>query len=575
MVSVEDGVIAVRAVRLVISLLAPLAAALRFVKAAPALAALVPPFAIGSCPVNVRLPAADSAMLPDALTPTVPVASGKVMVLVPPVETPVITKLFVAGVLEVPARYNCPKANVPDPRLTVPEEPGRRLVLIDTPTRLDNPVLAPPEPPRQLPLVRQTVPVASGMSIVCPPVAILANASVSVRPLVVAVTTVEPFPWRVSFCPVFPMVRVDPGLILVRLARLVISPLAPLAAAPRLVRAPAAPFALVPPFATGSCPVKETFPVADSAMLPEAEIAMVPLASGSVIVLVPPVEVPVIRKLFVAGTDEVPASDSWPNGNVPEPRLIVPAAPGKRLVLIATPARLERLVFAQLEHDPDDGALIVIDPELLVTVMPAPALMALSENPPPLPIKSCPLVAPEVSNPVPPSVVESGVVSPDSDEMSELAPDFAILKFDLALAALLAFVPPLAIPSGLVRVSAVNDGLEVVAILCGNDSVTPPVDPDTTIWLRVPLRLVTPVLLIVLPARARPDPSSRSPLVALIELTKFGVLVIWLKPIVPVIIVPLLSTTKTSVGVIPVLNWRRSPVPVLSILIAELLLAST
>ena len=54
--------------------------------------------------VVVRSPVADSCKLPEALTATVPDASGSVMVRVPLVEAPVISKLFVPGVPDVPAK---------------------------------------------------------------------------------------------------------------------------------------------------------------------------------------------------------------------------------------------------------------------------------------------------------------------------------------------------------------------------------------------------------------------------------------------------------------------------------------
>jgi len=88
-------------------------------------------------------------------------------------------------------------------------------------------------------------------------------------------------------------------VIAVSAVKLVISALAPLAAAPRFVRAPEAVFAFVPPFATGSCPVNVMLPAADRAMLPLAETTNVPLASGIVIVRAA-VAVHVNLKLFVA-----------------------------------------------------------------------------------------------------------------------------------------------------------------------------------------------------------------------------------------------------------------------------------
>lgn len=54
---------------------------------------------------------------------TVPEASGIVMVRVPPVEAPVILKLLVAGVPEVPEKYTSFQGNDEEPRSAVPAEP--------------------------------------------------------------------------------------------------------------------------------------------------------------------------------------------------------------------------------------------------------------------------------------------------------------------------------------------------------------------------------------------------------------------------------------------------------------------
>ncbi len=93
---------------------------------------------------------------------TVPLLSGSVIVRVPLVEAPVILKLFVPGVSDVPAMYSSWNGAVPDPRSML-VVPGNSDVLIATLLRLDNAVFAPPPPPpRQLPLLKQTVPSKSG-----------------------------------------------------------------------------------------------------------------------------------------------------------------------------------------------------------------------------------------------------------------------------------------------------------------------------------------------------------------------------------------------------------------------------
>src|SRR6185369_15074300 len=65
----------------------------------------------------------------------------------------------------------------------------------------------------------------------------------------------------------------DTDSAVVRPDRLVISELAPRAAAPRLLRAPAAVPEFVPPLAIGRRPVKVMLPAASRAMLPLADTA--------------------------------------------------------------------------------------------------------------------------------------------------------------------------------------------------------------------------------------------------------------------------------------------------------------
>ena len=69
---------------LVMSELAPLAAAPRLVRAPPAVEEFVPPLAIGNRPVKVISPLTLRLILPLALTATVPLALGMVMDLLEP-----------------------------------------------------------------------------------------------------------------------------------------------------------------------------------------------------------------------------------------------------------------------------------------------------------------------------------------------------------------------------------------------------------------------------------------------------------------------------------------------------------
>src|ERR1051326_8423932 len=59
-----------------------------------------------------------------------------------------------------------------------------------------------------------------------------------------------------------------------------------------------------------------------------------------------------------------------------------------------------------------------------------------------------------VAAPVPPCAIDSGVVSPERDVMSELAPLAATPRFDRAPAPVVAPVPPEATPLGPVSVAA-------------------------------------------------------------------------------------------------------------------------
>ena len=73
---------------------------------------------------------------------------------------------------------------------------------------------------------------------------------------------------------------------------------------------------------------------------------MVPPASGRIICLRPPVEVPVIWKRLVAGVTEEPARYRSENGSVVTPKLSEPAVAGCNTELRATVPRLLRVLLA-------------------------------------------------------------------------------------------------------------------------------------------------------------------------------------------------------------------------------------
>jgi len=72
----------------------------------------------------------------------VPLASGRIICLSPPVETPVIWKRLVARVTEEPARYKSEKARVEVPRLKLPAVAGCNTELRATVPRLLRVLLA-------------------------------------------------------------------------------------------------------------------------------------------------------------------------------------------------------------------------------------------------------------------------------------------------------------------------------------------------------------------------------------------------------------------------------------------------
>jgi hypothetical protein len=118
--------------------------------------------------------------------------------------------------------------------------------------RLDNAALAPPPPPKQLPMVVQTVPVLAGKVMVLLPLS-AANAKEVVLAPLPATMVLETDPCRVKAAPVLPTVRLDdPLLTAVTVVNEVMSELAPLAAAPRFVLAPLAVLEPVPPLVTAS-----------------------------------------------------------------------------------------------------------------------------------------------------------------------------------------------------------------------------------------------------------------------------------------------------------------------------------
>ena len=99
-------------------------------------------------------------------------------------------------------------------------------------------------------------------------------------------------------------------------------------------------------------------------------------------------------------------------------------------------------------------------------------------------------------------------------------------------------VPPLAIESAFVSVRPAKVGDEVVAMFCGNESVSVPL-PVTFIWLAVPTKLFTDVVATSCPALTdKPAPSPIVPVKPAMEFTKLGTPVTWLKLILPLIMVP-------------------------------------
>ena len=161
------------------------------------------------------------------------------------------------------------------------------------------------------------------------------------------------------------------------------------------------------------------------------------------------------------------------NGAVAEPRLIV-VVPGNRLVLIATPERLDRPTLAPPPLPRQLPIVVQTVPVLAGNVMvllplraanardvvlaPLPATIVLEAEP--CRNKAAPLLPTVILDA--PLLMAVTVVS---EVISELAPLAAALRLPLAPAAVVEPVPPLVTASGVVlRVKPAKDGVEVVAI---------------------------------------------------------------------------------------------------------------
>ena len=461
----------------------------------------------------------------------VPVALGRVNTWVPPVAVPVSSKL-----LDVePPRYRLLNGAVAEPRLIV-VEPASRLVLIATLLKLDSDALAPPPLPKQLPIVVQTVPVLAGKVMVLLPLR-AANAREVVLAPLPATIVLETEPCRVKVAPVVPTVRLDaPSLTAVTVVSEVMSELAPLAAAARSVLAPEAVVEPVPPLVTASGVVLRVKPAKvgvevvamlwgnERVILPADELAItwlavpvilvtpepdepkpqlaefsrqiVPLALGRVRTCVPPLAVPVSSKLL----DVEPPRYRLLNGAVAEPRLIV-VVPGSRLVLIATPERLDRPTLAPPPLPKQLPIVVQTVPVLagkVMVLLPLRAANAREVVLAPLPTLKVLVLEPCRSN-IPPVLPTVMVAAPSlmavtvvSEVMSELAPLAAALKLPLAPAAVVEPVPPLITLKAVLRFRPPNVGVELVPMFWGKDSVIAPVEALALTWLAVPVMLLTP-----------------------------------------------------------------------------------
>ena len=140
------------------------------------------------------------------------------------VAVPVNSKLLIV----VPPRYKLLNGSVLDPK-SMFAPLVNKLVLIATLVRLDSSIFAPPPAiPRQLPVVKQTVPLIFGRVIVVLEFGDV-KTSDEVNPETVSDNSVLA-PTIDVFCTVFPTVRLELGLISVIAFRDVISEFAPAAA---------------------------------------------------------------------------------------------------------------------------------------------------------------------------------------------------------------------------------------------------------------------------------------------------------------------------------------------------------
>ena len=219
-------------------------------------------------------------------------------------------------------------------------------------------------------------------------------------------------------------------------------------------------------------PVMLATPEPDRAKPQEAELSrqMVPVALGRVSTWVPPVAAPVNSKLLVVE----PPRKRLLNGAVAEPRLIV-VLPGSKLVLMATPDRLDSAVLAPPPPPPKQLPIVVQTVPVLagnvivwlplklakasvVVLSPVPATIV--DEADPCRAKIAPLLPTVIVEP--PLFMALTVVS---EVMSELAPLAAAPRLVRAPAAVIAPVPPLATLRAVPRVKPPKVGVELVAIL--------------------------------------------------------------------------------------------------------------
>src|SRR5580698_928272 len=125
--------------------------------------AWLPPMMMVPAVLLVELPVS-TVRLPETEATPVPLALPVVMLkLAEAVEATAVLAVCSKGACREVVKKPLPNGRAPEPRSALPLLAGSRLVLIATPVRLLRAVLAPPlPPPRQLPLLRQTLPLASG-----------------------------------------------------------------------------------------------------------------------------------------------------------------------------------------------------------------------------------------------------------------------------------------------------------------------------------------------------------------------------------------------------------------------------